>query len=164
MSLTSDRRGDDLSQRLIRQFPHCDPRILHAPGGACEYCDAHPDWQELRKAWGIAFTGSEQSLRLLANPDVSRCTRPYPHICEREGPCNGWPRSWPQLPCPADMDRPPGASNDHRRWGGNKPTSARGDPAWPAETGASVMSYGDMGGRAPWPNTLVRRIRRWLRP
>jgi hypothetical protein len=38
------------------QFPHCDQRILHAPL-ECQYCDMHPDWQALRAAWGIAFTG-----------------------------------------------------------------------------------------------------------
>lgn len=43
---------------VIRQFPHCDPRILHAPG-ECEFCDKHKDWQELRLKWGIAFTGFE---------------------------------------------------------------------------------------------------------
>jgi hypothetical protein len=37
-------------------FPHCDPRVLHAPG-ECVYCDSNPGWQELRQAWGIAFTG-----------------------------------------------------------------------------------------------------------
>jgi hypothetical protein len=42
----------------IDQFPHCDQRILHAPG-ECEYCDMHPDWQALRIHWGIAFTGYE---------------------------------------------------------------------------------------------------------
>lgn len=40
----------------IPQFPHCDQRILHAPG-ECQFCDKHPDWQALRVAWGIAFTG-----------------------------------------------------------------------------------------------------------
>lgn len=40
------------------QFPHCDQRTLHAPK-ECEYCDLHPDWQALRNAWGIAFTGWE---------------------------------------------------------------------------------------------------------
>lgn len=44
------------SQRAITQFPHCDQKVLHAPG-ECEFCDAHKDWQELRKAWGIRFTG-----------------------------------------------------------------------------------------------------------
>ncbi|MEU7174649.1 MULTISPECIES: hypothetical protein [Micromonospora] len=37
-------------------MPHCDQAVLHAPG-ECTYCDAHPDWQELRQLWGIAFTG-----------------------------------------------------------------------------------------------------------
>lgn len=38
------------------QFPHCDQRVLHAPG-ECQYCDKHSEWQMLRQAWGIAFTG-----------------------------------------------------------------------------------------------------------
>lgn len=38
------------------QFPHCDQRILHAPG-ECQFCDEHPDWQFLREMWGICFTG-----------------------------------------------------------------------------------------------------------
>lgn len=42
----------------IQQFPHCDQRILHAPG-ECEVCDEHPLWQDLRIAWGICFTGYE---------------------------------------------------------------------------------------------------------
>ena len=37
-------------------FPHCDARILHAPG-ECKYCDMKPDWQMLRQSWSIAFTG-----------------------------------------------------------------------------------------------------------
>jgi hypothetical protein len=40
----------------IAQFPHCDQRVLHAPG-ECEFCDDHTEWQELRKAWGIVLTG-----------------------------------------------------------------------------------------------------------
>lgn len=40
----------------IKQFPHCDSKILHAPG-VCEFCDMHPEWQELREYWGINFTG-----------------------------------------------------------------------------------------------------------
>ena len=42
----------------IPQFPHCDQRILHAPG-ECAHCDHHSEWQDLRIAWGIAFTGYE---------------------------------------------------------------------------------------------------------
>lgn len=49
-----------LTQKPIRQFPHCDPRVLHAPG-ECKYCDKHPDWQQLRITWGICFTGYEPS-------------------------------------------------------------------------------------------------------
>lgn len=45
-------------QAYVTQMPHCDPRVLHAPG-ECEYCDKHPDWQALRLAWGIAFTNWE---------------------------------------------------------------------------------------------------------
>jgi hypothetical protein len=66
-----------------------------------------------------------------------------------------------QIACPADEDRPPGSPSDHRRWGGNKPTSAKGDPSWPAETFASAVMYGDQGGRQPWP--LPERIRRRLK-
>lgn len=36
--------------------PHCEARILHAPG-ECEHCDMFPDWQLCRERWGIAFTG-----------------------------------------------------------------------------------------------------------
>lgn len=35
--------------------PHCDFRVLHAPGD-CEYCDQYPDWQEYRKIAQINFT------------------------------------------------------------------------------------------------------------
>jgi hypothetical protein len=45
----------DAFQRL-GQFPHCDHRLLHSPS-TCTYCDAHPEWQALRIAWGINFTG-----------------------------------------------------------------------------------------------------------
>lgn len=74
-------------RQQIGQFPHCDQRILHAPG-ECKYCDSHPLWQELRAAWGIAFTGHSAPLGT--------------------------------LPCPADYDRPPGSTGDHRRWAGNR--------------------------------------------
>jgi hypothetical protein len=51
----------------ITQFPHCDQRILHAPG-ECEYCDLHEDWQFLRASWGIAFTGYEPEGTELPDP------------------------------------------------------------------------------------------------
>ena len=44
--------------KCIAQFPHCDQRILHAPG-ECKFCDEHSEWQALRIAWDIAFTNYE---------------------------------------------------------------------------------------------------------
>lgn len=73
-------------------MPHCDARILHAPG-ECGHCDRYPDWQELRRMWGIAFTG---------------------HRPQRAAYGTGT-----ELPCPADHNRPPGSHSDHRQWGGN---------------------------------------------
>ena len=29
---------------------------------------------------------------LIASPKVLTCTRPLPHECTKNGPCNGWPR------------------------------------------------------------------------
>lgn len=52
---------------MIEQFPHCDQRVLHAPG-ECRYCDMTPQWQELRSAWGIAFTGHEPAAGQLPCP------------------------------------------------------------------------------------------------
>jgi hypothetical protein len=77
----------------IKQFPHCDSRILHAPG-ECQYCDKYPGWQELRQMWHIAFTGKQpESL------DEPR-----------------WTTKGPVLPCPADYIR----GDKHAIWGGNR--------------------------------------------
>lgn len=46
-------------------MPHCDSAILHAPGD-CTYCDHYPEWQQLRAAWRINFTGS-------TDPDKAPC-------------------------------------------------------------------------------------------
>jgi len=52
-------------------FPHCEPRVLHAPG-ECKFCDLHPDWQELRKTWGISFTGhSHEDITKISCPAES---------------------------------------------------------------------------------------------
>jgi hypothetical protein len=66
-----------------------------------------------------------------------------------------------EVPCEADATRPRGAENDHRRWAGNKPTSATGDASWPRETGASVLWYGDKGGRETWPLRERIQLRLW---
>jgi len=50
-------------------YPHKNPRILHAPG-ECTLCDRHPDWQELRIAWGIAFTGHKSKGIELPDPVI----------------------------------------------------------------------------------------------
>ena len=147
------------AEAVIDQFPHCDSRVLHGPEDGCEYCNRHPDWQELRRAWGIAFTGHTPKALL---PECGQRYERYGRIedCRRARGHDGdhTPlRELEQMPCPSDAARPPGAPNDHRRWGGNKPTSAAGDPSWPAESVASVMMYGDKGGRQRWP--LPERIR-----
>jgi hypothetical protein len=79
------------------EFPHCDTRILHAPG-ECEYCAEYSDWQDLRKRWGIAFTGHEPQEIRVSDTVIGR-----------------------ELPCPADFNRPPSSPSDHRRWPGNTP-------------------------------------------
>jgi hypothetical protein len=56
---------------LLVQFPHCDQRVLHAPG-ECVHCDHHPEWQALRIAWGIAFTGYEPDDGELPCPATTR--------------------------------------------------------------------------------------------
>jgi len=54
----------------MRQFPHCDPRILHAPG-ECQFCD-ESGLQEIRKTWGINFTNHDDGDRLPCPADVYR--------------------------------------------------------------------------------------------
>src|SRR5579859_7494579 len=82
----------------IGQFPHCDQRVLHAPG-ECEYCDRHPEWQALRKAWGIAFTGHSN--------DVEVYTDFSGKVIRKK-----------LLVCPSEVDRSYEVIN---RWPGNRP-------------------------------------------
>lgn len=63
------------------QFPHCDPRVLHAPG-ECQYCDMHPDWQKLREVWSICFTGYE--------PEEDKKELPCPAWFARGDNCQKW--------------------------------------------------------------------------
>lgn len=92
---------DDEDEDGYVVFPHCDPRILHAPG-ECEYCDLHPEWQDLRESWQIAFTGHGAGFSIRPNNPEGR-------------PVDG-----ALLPCPADVARPPLSPSDHRRWPGNQ--------------------------------------------
>jgi hypothetical protein len=61
-------------------------RILHAPG-ECEFCDLHPEWQALRVAWGIAFTGW--------TPDENELPCPANHA--RGEDCEVWHGNRPKL-------------------------------------------------------------------
>lgn len=100
-------------ERPVPFAPHCDQRILHAPG-ECRHCDAFPDWQELRAKWGIAFTGQlAPSASLSKAPRFAGATEHAYRVMVAVGDVTA------ELPCPADFNRPPHADNDHRRWGGN---------------------------------------------
>ena len=77
------------------QFPHCDPRVLHAPEDNCEFCNRHPEWQELRRAWGIAFTG---------------------HSFDKQGQPAVDEQGNVTLPCPAEYNRGMTSVNS---WHGN---------------------------------------------
>lgn len=82
-------------QSIIPQFPHCDSRVLHKPG-ECEFCDQHEEWQALREAWGIAFTG--HSGEVVENEYGNK-----------------------MLPCPAEFNRGMESING---WHGNVPENA----------------------------------------
>jgi len=70
-------KPNETVRNRISQFPHCDQRVLHAPS-ECEYCDRHPEWQALRMAWGIAFTGYEPDGKEL--PDPATAARGLPNV------------------------------------------------------------------------------------
>lgn len=109
------------------RFPHCDQRILHSPG-ECEFCDMNPEWQQLRKAWGIAFTGHVPA------SEGDRCGVLLPKdqhingikVCmQARGHGDDEPHSamepWEALPCPADAAVQRHERGDYNRWGGNRP-------------------------------------------
>lgn len=50
------------------QFPHCDPRILHAPG-ECIVCD-QSGLQVIRDAWNINFTTAKQDTKKSPCPAI----------------------------------------------------------------------------------------------
>lgn len=98
-------------------FPHCDAQVLHAPG-ECQHCDTHPEWQDLRVAWGVAFTGQYPAGGVVEHRRAGGADQ------DRRSWSVPWPPSGATLPCPADFRRPPGSESDHRRWAGNVATSA----------------------------------------
>lgn len=64
------------------RFPHCDSRILHAPG-QCRYCDASPDLQQVRKMWNVSFTGD-------GSATAAEGTTPCPAEAVRGKGVNAW--------------------------------------------------------------------------
>lgn len=58
-------------ERQRAYAPHCDQRVLHAPG-ECAYCDGYDDWQRLREMWGINFTGHDDERKLLCPSELAR--------------------------------------------------------------------------------------------
>lgn len=60
---------------MIKTYPHCDSRILHSKQAGCVYCNNHPSWQELRIAWNMNFTDTNDPKKtpcpaVLARPDT----------------------------------------------------------------------------------------------
>lgn len=59
--------------------PHCDMAVLHQPG-QCRYCDLFPEWQKLRKLWGIAFTGNVPETHEVSCPSDQRRGMGMAHV------------------------------------------------------------------------------------
>ena len=91
------------------RYPHCDDRILHAPG-ECEFCDMHPDYQEARVLAGINFTGHNDPDKRPCPADKARGPQSY----------NRWG---------GNIARPPGAKVLGHDWAGYEITDA--DPRLP---------------------------------
>ena len=70
-----------MPNRLIQQFPHCDQAVLHRRG-SCEFCDEHEEWQELREAWGINFSGETDPTKV---PCPSTRTRTAEQVAKWPG-------------------------------------------------------------------------------
>lgn len=110
----------------IGQFPHCDQRVLHGPGDGCEFCNAKPEWQQLRVAWGIAFSGHVPAKmgdrcgkRITASYDKGKiCMQAAGH--GSDVPCST-SEPWESLPCPADAAVSFGDRGDYNGWPGNTP-------------------------------------------
>lgn len=80
------------------RFPHCDARILHAPG-ACEHCD-RSGLQRARSAWGIAYSGEAPTAGQVPCPADAAVA------AGERGDYNRWPGNtpdgyrWPTPPIP----------------------------------------------------------------
>lgn len=83
------------------QFPHCDPRVLHKPS-ECQYCDQHPDWQELRLAQGVAFSGHKPK------PGQTPCPADQAVFYGQRGDYNQWYGNVAQPETPVEEGPPIG--------------------------------------------------------
>lgn len=94
---------------------------------------------------GVYNTIPHCDSRILHDPSIcEHCDRPEWQV-KRGSLHIAWTGEVPeagQIPCEADATRPAGSDSDHRLWGGNKPTSAFGDPSWPEETFVFRVMYG----------------------
>lgn len=52
-------------------YPHCDSRVLHAPG-ECVYCDLYPERQQARTDQGVNFTGHYDADKQLCPAEIER--------------------------------------------------------------------------------------------
>ena len=110
--------------KYVKQTPHCDAKVLHKQG-SCQYCDMHPEWQELRQIWGIAFTGHSEDT-----------VKAYDHA-------TGVPYDRALIPCPSEWDRPVETIHD---WHGNRP-SMPGKPLPPEDLPWSKKPKATLSGK-----------------
>lgn len=101
---------------LISQFPHCDQRILHKPG-TCAHCDGHPLWQQLRDAWGVAFTGEAPV------GDQVPCPADHARPPDDESDHRRWVGNKPTLT--GGKDWPPAVPSSQMMYGGIERLGAR---------------------------------------
>lgn len=52
-------------------FPHCDPRVIHAPADNCKFCN-ESILQKAREIWGIAYTGHPESGKIPCPGETAR--------------------------------------------------------------------------------------------
>lgn len=52
-------------------FPHCDSRVLHAPG-ECQFCDMYPLAQAQRRDAGLNFTGHHEAGKATCPSELAR--------------------------------------------------------------------------------------------
>lgn len=96
--------------------------------------------------------------RILHHPDECEYCADRPELQQRRRQLKiaftGHEPKADEIPCEADLERGPGSQADHRRWGGNKPTSALVNPeGWPEESFSSRMLYGEPEDRVPFKPT-----------